>query len=48
MYGVIVVPTSASAAMSAACPIGSVGMTESRTTSPQGGPTMNALIGYAM
>ncbi len=48
MYGVMVVPTSASAAMSAACWTGSAGITRPFATSGQSGFTMNAVIGYAM
>src|SRR3989442_1430348 len=47
MYGVIVVPTSASAATSAAWPVGSAGTTSPLATALQSGCTMNALAGYA-
>src|SRR5437868_15300938 len=47
MYGVIVVPTSASAAMSAACSTGSAGTASPVATAAQSGWTMIAVIGYA-
>ena len=45
MYGVIVVPTSASAARNAACSGGRLGIVSPSATFPQSGPMMNALSG---